>query len=725
MKTTKTTAKKKTKKTNNKATEKKVEVVAKTKKKTHSTKSKGKQTKTEKLEPVTIDDNASNSNTFSVVFNHGGEFVREDNNMFYRGGVQTVISNENDDEWCKAHLINLVMGWGYEKHSFKIWTRCDGQLYVEHNVTNEGSDSGSDYEMDEGMKFSDSEDERGVGLDDGFMDDGQNENDVQKNMNLILSTIGCNENENDFDDKGYKSEELGSSDPDVSGEERGPRDSDRQYALLRRYAEELKKQCKHNSITVGVERPNPTLPPRFGSFYFCFDGCKKGFIHGCRPFIGVDGCHLKTKYGGQLLIAVGRDPNDQYFPLAFGVVETETKESWRWFLQQLMDDVGQDNRFVFILDQQKGLVAVFEEMFARIEHRLCLRHLYANFKKFGGGTLIRDLMMGAAKATYYQAWEAKMNELKAINGNAWEWVMGVPTKMWCKHAFSFYPKCDVLMNNLSESFNATILVARDKPILTLCEWIMMYRMSSSVKKLEKWPHKICPMPQRRLHKEVMMAALGLSSKNPIDYVYECYSRDKYAKCYGFAVSAINGVDMWPKPPEGVEENILPPMYKNGPGRPRKLRIREVGEEGSRRRRKGVVYLCTKCSKPGHNAGSCKSKEQDPNRLKRKRKPPKGKGKEAANPTNPTAPANPTTQAAGVEASQVAEANPTAPVTQETVMVEASQVVDANPPDTSAVPDTNAPDQVGDTSAVPMDATHDEVVEASQVVDATHDQASQE
>jgi hypothetical protein len=73
----------------------------------------------------------------------------------------------------------------------------------------------------------------------------------------------------------------------------------------------------------------------------------------------VDGCHLKTKYGGQLLIAVGRDPNDQYFPLAFGVVETETKESWRWFLQQLMDDVGQDNRFVFISDQQKVSFTIF------------------------------------------------------------------------------------------------------------------------------------------------------------------------------------------------------------------------------------------------------------------------------------------------------------------------------------------------------------------------------
>jgi hypothetical protein len=116
------------------------------------------------------------------------------------------------------------------------------------------------------------------------------------------------------------------------------------------------------------------------------------------------------------------------------------------------------------------LVVVFEEMFQRVEHRLCLRHLYANFKKrFSGGTLIRDLVMGVAKATYYQAWEAKMGELKALDKKACDWLMAVRTKMWCKHAFSYYSKCDVLMNNLSESFNATILVARDQPILTLCE----------------------------------------------------------------------------------------------------------------------------------------------------------------------------------------------------------------------------------------------------------------
>jgi hypothetical protein len=109
---------------------------------------------------------------------------------------------------------------------------------------------------------------------------------------------------------------------------------------------------------------------------------------------------------------------------------------------------------------------------------LLLRHLYANFKKkFGGGALIRDLMMGAAKATYIQAWESKMDELKKVEFKAWEWLMKVLTKMWCKHAFSHYSKCDVLMNNLSKSFNATILSARDKPILTLAEWIRNYLMN--------------------------------------------------------------------------------------------------------------------------------------------------------------------------------------------------------------------------------------------------------
>jgi hypothetical protein len=313
-------------------------------------------------------------------------------------------------------------------------------------------------------------------------------------------------------------------------------------------------------------------------------------------------------------------------------------------------------------------MSVFEEMFESIEHRLCLRHLYANFKKkFGGGTLIRDLMMGAAKATYFQAWKAKMDELKKVDVGAWEWLMLHPTKSWSKHAFSYYPKCDILMNNLTESFNATILVARDKPFLSMCEWIRTYlmnRIGTARIKLDRWQHNIMPMPRKRLDKEVFLsgqwtpslsvgdewqvihhygdqqfivdtakrtcscgfwelvgipcrhavAALSYRKQNPSDFVDHYYSRSKYIECYSFGVSPINGMEMWP---EVDIEEPLPPHYKRGAGRPKKLRIREVDELGTRMRRPGVSYRCTKCDKFGHNYRRCKSTIQDPNAAKRK------------------------------------------------------------------------------------------------------------
>lgn len=69
-------------------------------------------------------------------------------------------------------------------------------------------------------------------------------------------------------------------------------------------------------------------------------------------------------------------------------------------------------------------------------------------------------MMAASKATYIQACDAKMKELKKLNMKAWEWLSCIPTKAWCKHAFSFYPRCDILMNNVSDTFNSTILVEK-------------------------------------------------------------------------------------------------------------------------------------------------------------------------------------------------------------------------------------------------------------------------
>ena len=103
-----------------------------------------------------------------------------------------------------------------------------------------------------------------------------------------------------------------------------------------------------------IERPGRTLCPQFQRLYVCLDACKKGFV-ACRPFIGVDACHLKGHYGEQLITAVATDPNDQLFPLAFAVVEAETKDLWTWYILKLISDVNASSRrrLTFISDQQK------------------------------------------------------------------------------------------------------------------------------------------------------------------------------------------------------------------------------------------------------------------------------------------------------------------------------------------------------------------------------------
>jgi hypothetical protein len=96
--------------------------------------------------------------------------------------------------------------------------------------------------------------------------------------------------------------------------------------------------------------------------YVSLVATKKGFLEGCRPIIGIDGCFLKGSFKGQLLSAVGRDGNNNIYPIAFVVVKAEVKDSWIWFLETLVSDLGtyaRHARPTFISNQQKVIFSFF------------------------------------------------------------------------------------------------------------------------------------------------------------------------------------------------------------------------------------------------------------------------------------------------------------------------------------------------------------------------------
>ena len=130
-----------------------------------------------------------------------------------------------------------------------------------------------------------------------------------------------------------------------------------QYGLLRDYAEMILRTDVGSRVILQTEMENDNVEPKFKRMYIRYNAQKVGFLGGCKPFIGLDGCHLKGRFGRQLLSAIAKDGNDNIFLVAMVVVEQQNKDSWTWFLEQFTDDIGrpEELNLVFISDRQKVL----------------------------------------------------------------------------------------------------------------------------------------------------------------------------------------------------------------------------------------------------------------------------------------------------------------------------------------------------------------------------------
>jgi hypothetical protein len=64
-----------------------------------------------------------------------------------------------------------------------------------------------------------------------------------------------------------------------------------------------------------------------------------------------------------------------------------------------------------------------------------------------------------------------MAEITKRSKGAHNWLVKANLEVWSKHTFSSKSKSDMLLNNISESFNSSILEARKKLIMFMLETI--------------------------------------------------------------------------------------------------------------------------------------------------------------------------------------------------------------------------------------------------------------
>ncbi|XP_059310702.1 uncharacterized protein LOC132062073 [Lycium ferocissimum] len=158
-------------------------------------------------------------------------------------------------------------------------------------------------------------------------------------------------------------------------------------------------------------------------------------------------------------------------PLAWAIVEYENKNTWTWFLTLLKEDLGLGDGigYTIISDMQKGLESATRELLPACEERRCARHILANWSKEWRGLQRKQVFWKCAKSTYEAEFNANMKLLGKLGNGIVDDPLYYDKEYWCKVFFNTDVKCDSVDNNMCESFNAWILAARHKTIISMLE----------------------------------------------------------------------------------------------------------------------------------------------------------------------------------------------------------------------------------------------------------------
>lgn len=296
--------------------------------------------------------------------------------------------------------------------------------------------------------------------------------------------------------------------------------------------------------------------------------------------------------------------------------------------------------------------------------RVCVRHLYNNFKKQWPGKAYKDLVWAAARSYTEPEFRKFMEEIKNLDEAAYKYLMSQEPSTWSRHGFCIQTKCDMLLNNVCETFNSYILPAREMSVISMSEWIRRKLMNRFVSKREcigKYKHMFTPYAIKVIeaakeegtrHCEVWWGggnryevlrrgetdvvnietksctcrkweltgipcahAMACITKNRLqydEYVDPFYSKETYLRTYNDIIQPMPGSNQYEV--SGMVQP-LPPKYIVQPGRPKKhARRREEGEEVPSKVKKIRIVgqtKCSNCGQPGHYRNKCSSPSMTP------------------------------------------------------------------------------------------------------------------
>ncbi|PWA57007.1 PB1 domain-containing protein [Artemisia annua] len=267
---------------------------------------------------------------------------------------------------------------------------------------------------------------------------------------------------------------------------------------------------------------------RFKALFVSFYASLYGFQNSCRPLLFLEATSLRSMYGEVLLTANAIDGNDDFFPVAFAIVDVEDDNNWRWFLEQFKAAILYSQPMTFVFDMEKNLKTSVFEVFQDAHVGYSIYHLLESFKRNVKGPFQGDgksflpvYFLAAAHAVRLVGFRKSTEQIKLISSQAYDWVMQIEPQHWATSSFKGerynHITDDVggslakLMEDYQES---SILQKIDALIRTMIDAITDAKLDACM-----WDTHLTPSKEKQLQEESLRSC-GLKVLISSDTLFE-------------------------------------------------------------------------------------------------------------------------------------------------------------------------------------------------------------
>ncbi|CAL9030233.1 unnamed protein product [Prunus brigantina] len=187
------------------------------------------------------------------------------------------------------------------------------------------------------------------------------------------------------------------------------------------------------------------------------------------------------KYLGTLFVATCKDGNNQIYPLAFGVGDSENDASWNWFLTKLQGAIGHIDDLVFISDRHESIRKAISTIFPDAHHGACIFHISQNLKNHFKHERAHLLYFRAATAYCILEFDCHMVQIFKVDPHVGNYLHAARYEKWARAYFNG-KRYNLMTTNIAECLNSITRDARKLPITNFMEYLRMNI-------LQNWFHK--------------------------------------------------------------------------------------------------------------------------------------------------------------------------------------------------------------------------------------------